>query len=116
VKLPQFSSKIELENWKEGPLKKAWHAAAMSCHPDRNKDSKIKFQDVLSAYVCLSQIQVQPDEQQLIQILRKAGILDRNIVILKNNGKLESILNGSEDVWEHIPILQQQQRKGFFRQ
>lgn len=154
ITVPRFSGKsqadveAQLAVWKEGPLKKAWRAAASLYHPDKNpgdSDAETKFKEAGEAHDFLLGLQVRLrasvrecprghirtpvsakfchecgyayDGDPLVETLRRAGILDRNITILKESGELDKIRKaGSESLAMHVQLLQQRQRLGLFGQ
>lgn len=57
------------------------------------------------------------DADPLVESLRRAGILDRNITHIRESGELERIrVDGPTKLQDHIQLLQQRQRLGLFSQ
>ena len=152
ITVPRFSGKtqedveVQLSAWKDGPLKKAWRAAAGLYHPDKNQadpDAESKFKEAQEAHEFMLSLRVRLrvpvkscprghtrtpatakfchecgyayDGDSLVETLRRAGILDRNITVLRESGELERIrAEGPEALPAQVKVLQQRQRLGLF--
>ena len=150
----QADVEAQLTTWKDGPLKKAWRAAAGRFHPDKNPgdvEAEARFKEAQEAYTFLLGLRVRlrpPAKAQaafgmcpqghprlpvtanfcyecgyaysvdpLVETLRRAGILERNIETLRDNGELDTLRTlGPANLKSQVQLLQQRQRLGLFGQ